>query len=136
MIQFYFLSILFNLVSGYLLITDKAEDEESVENSMKFSINAGTLKLILGVLTALTGLLKLLSSVEGDVPVAGDLLPALTGMAAGVFLVFSYYRERSTLETDTIRHTGEIILKHKKWVGMVAVAAALLHFLFPRVLFL
>ncbi|MDR1618980.1 MAG: hypothetical protein LBS06_08070, partial [Treponema sp.] len=107
MIQFYFLSILFNLVSGYLLVTDRPEAEESVESSLKFPVNSGTLKLILGILTALTGLLKLLSSVEGDVPVAGDLLPALTGMVAGVVLVFSYYREQSTLETEGVKRMGE-----------------------------
>jgi hypothetical protein len=136
MIQFYFLSILFNLVSGYLLVTDRTEAEESVENSLKFSVNAGTLKLILGILTALTGILKLLSSVEGDVPVAGDLLPALAGMAAGAVLVFSCYREQSTLETEGIEQPGEFILKYKKWIGIAAAASALLHFLFPKALFL
>jgi hypothetical protein len=136
MIQFYFLSILFNLVSGYMLVTDRAEAEESVENSLKFPVNTGTFKLILGVLTALTGLLKLLSSVEGDVPVAGDLLPALTGMAAGAALVFSFYRERSALETEGGRQPGEFILKYKKWAGIAAVVSALLHFLFPGALFL
>ena len=136
MIQLYFLSILFNLVSGYLLVTDRAEGEESIENSLKFSINAGTLRLILGILTALTGLLKLLSSVEGDVPVAGDLFPALTGMSAGAVLVFSYYREQSTLETEGVKRMGETVLKYKKWLGILAAASALLHFLFPKALFL
>jgi hypothetical protein len=136
MIQFYFLSILFNLVSGYLLVTDRAESGESVVNSLKFPVNAGTIKLILGILTALTGLFKLLSSVEGDVPVAGDLFPALTGMAAGAVLVFSFYREQSTLEMEGIEQPGGFILRYKKWIGIAAAASALLHFLFPRALFL
>jgi hypothetical protein len=136
MIQFYFLSILFNLVSGYLLVRNKAEGEESVENSLKFPVNMETFKLILGILTALTGLLKLLSSVEGDVPVAGDLLPALTGMAAGAVLVFSCYREQSALEKEGVTQPGEGILKYRKWIGVAAAASALLHFLFPRALFL
>jgi hypothetical protein len=77
MVQLYFLSILLNGLSGYVLGFSGNEPDTGMGNSLRFSLNNSTFRLILGILTAVTGLLKLLSPIEGDVPVAGDLVPAI-----------------------------------------------------------
>jgi hypothetical protein len=137
MIQFYFLSILFNAVVGYLLaMEDRGTDTSSLEASFRFSVKNETFRLILGILTMLMGLLKILSSVQGDVPVIGDLIPALTGMASGFILAFDYYQGHSSLNEEKSEKLSRILGKNRRWIGFAAMASAALHFLFPSVLFL
>jgi hypothetical protein len=136
MVQLYFLSILLNGLSGYILSFRGDEPELSVENSLRFSLNNSVFRLILGILSAITGLLKLLSPTEGDIPVLGDLLPALLGLAAGFTLFFGYYRERATVESEQINRLDETIGRYKKWLGFFLLASSVLHFLFPQALLL
>jgi hypothetical protein len=136
MVQFYFLSILLNGLSGYILGFGRDEPEGSIENSLRFSLNNSTFRLILGILTTVTGLLKILSPTEGDIPVIGDLLPALLGLAAGFVLFFGYYRDRTTVESEKVSRFDETLSRYKKWLGFLMLASSALHFLFPRALFL
>jgi hypothetical protein len=132
MIQIYFLSIFLNALTGYVLVIGGREEEPEPESEsqFRFSLNNGTFRLILGVLTLITGLLKLFSPV-GNVPVAGDLLSALAGLAAGPVLVFDFYCSRSSLGSERIERIKNLLLPGRKWIGFAVIAAAVLHFLFP-----
>jgi uncharacterized membrane-anchored protein len=136
MIQFYFLSVLFNAAAGYVLVMEEKDRDEGIKTGSYFSLDNDTLRLILGILTLVSGLLKLLSAIQGDIPVIGDLLPAVMGLLAGFILIFEYYHTKTELEVKNSEVLERILLKNKKWVGFVAVASAILHFLFPSVLFL
>jgi hypothetical protein len=81
--------------------------------------------------------MKILSVVEGDVPVIGDLFPSLTGLLAGFVLIFEYYRGRISVEiTDRVEKVDRLLVANKKIIGGAALVASVLHFLFPRVLLL
>ncbi|MDR0689871.1 MAG: hypothetical protein LBG08_06365 [Spirochaetaceae bacterium] len=136
MIQFYFLSILLNAVSGYVLIMEDTEQDHAFETGPRFSLNNETIRLVLGILTLVGGLLKLLSSIQGDIPVIGDLFPALFGLFAGFILVFNYYRTKTSIESEKSELVERILTQNKRWIGFVTIASAVLHFLFPSVLFL
>ena len=138
MLQFYFLSVLLNALAGYLLFFG---DDAIPEFGNGFSLKDESFKFIVGILSALTGLLKLLSPIEGDVPVVGDLIPAIVGLLCGFVLIFEYYRSRSTIgnssedsvQTEKIRI---ILLGNRKIIGFAALITAALHFIFPKVLLL
>jgi hypothetical protein len=83
-----------------------------------------------------TGVLKLLSSVEGDLPVLGDIIPALVGFTAGFVLVFEYYRGRAGSESGNSESISQMLVRNKKIIGAAAIIIAALHFLFPKVLLL
>jgi hypothetical protein len=136
MIQFYFLSILFNGLSGYLLIREKdREDGDTPDTVFRLSLQNETVRLVLGILTMLMGLLKILSSVQGDIPVIGDLVPALAGLGAGFVLVYEFYRSRSGTDFE-ISEKIEGLLTRRRLIGIAALASAAVHFLFPQVLLL
>ncbi|MDR2478611.1 MAG: hypothetical protein LBD48_04780 [Treponema sp.] len=139
MIQFYFLSIIFNGLSGFLLIMGENTNGFSIESSMKFSPASSTFRLVLGFLTGATGILKLLSPSEKPL-ILGDLIPALAGIAAGFILIFGFYREHASsggLENGgSLDRLGDAFLRYRKLAGAGLLAVALLHFLFPTVLFL
>jgi hypothetical protein len=142
MIQFYFLSILLNMTAGFLLVSESLGGTEKGEGFPKHSghpaipafLKNETFRLILGVLSMVMGLLKILSS--RDIPVIGDIFPAAAGLAAGFVLVYEFYRNQSVLEEEQGANAGRFLLNHKKVVGFTAIAAAALHFLFPAVLLL
>ena len=137
MIQLYFLSIVFNGLAGFLFIFGDAEGDDSAERGKKFAFIGSGFRLIIGILAAITGILKLLYPMMG-IPVLGDLLPALAGLTAGFMLIFSFYRERSANvdSEEKINRFGEVVLHYKRVIGIALLAVALLHFLFPPALFL
>ena len=137
MLQFYFLSILLNTVTGLvLLFVDKDDLDSSPADKIPAFARDETFRLVLGILTGVTGFFKLLTAVRGDVPVIGDLIPALAGLAGGFTLLYDFYRTRSTLEQENLPAFIQTIVNSRKYVGMACVAAACLHFLFPTILFL
>ena len=137
MIQLYFLSIVFNGAAGFLFIFGDLNESDSAENSTKLSSVGNGFRLIIGILAAITGILKLLSPYEG-IAILGDLIPALTGIAAGFMLIFAFYREHSSGDGSEgkINHFGEVFLHYKKAAGVVLLISAMLHFLFPTALLL
>jgi hypothetical protein len=141
MMQFYFLSILFNAAAGYLLASEHNSEATFAETGVPRFLQNETLRLILGILTALTGILKFLSATKGDIPVVGDFVPALLGIVAGFTLVVEFYRSHSTLDSDvsSVDHPEKVtqfLVKNRRIVGFAAIASAALHFLFPGVLLL
>ena len=135
MLQFYFLAVFLNALTGYMLIT--GDSDNALEFKSNFSVMDETFRLIIGVLSVVTGLLKLLSPIEGDIPVIGDLIPAISCFLTGFILIFEFYKSRSTLdETENAEKINQVLVRNKKIVGIAAVAAAVLHFLFPKVLLL
>lgn len=135
MIQFYFLSILFNAIAGYALAMDQDARPSSLDG-IRAILSDETFRLVLGVLTLATGFFKLLSAVRGDIPVVGDLFPSVAGLASGFALVFEFYRTRSALASDVSERLELIFVKNRKWIGYGTLIAAVTHFLFPTVLFL
>ena len=137
MLQFYFLSILLNLITGFILLFADKDDMESFQG-IKMPVIAydETFRLIIGILSGITGFFKLLTAVRGDVPVIGDLVPALVGLAGGFTLLYDFYRSRSSIEEDTLPPFVQKIVSSKRYVGIACIIAAVLHFLFPTILFL
>ena len=94
------------------------------------------MQLVVGILSALTGLMKLLSPIQYDVAVVGDLIPALAGLAAGAVLLLDWYQERSEVELPLPEAIQNIYTGGRKYLGIFCIIAAVLHFIFPLVLFL
>ena len=137
MIQLYFLSIVFNGLAGFLFVFGDLGGNDSAEDNKKYSFLSVGFRLIVGLLAVIVGILKLLSPYEG-IAILGDLLPAVAGIIAGFMLIYGFYRERSSNvdSEEKINRIGEAVLHYKKAIGILLLAAALLHFLLPRALFL
>jgi hypothetical protein len=135
--QLYFLLILLNGLTGFMLIMGNVEENSTIEKSMKFFLTGSGFRLILGIATVVTGLLKLFSPYMG-VFFLGDLFPALAGIVSGFILIFGFYREHSAIidGEGKLDKMGDVFLRCRKVAGFVLLAIALLHFLFPKAIFL
>jgi len=138
MVQLYFLSIILNGLVGLLLVFGDTIEGDSATKGIRGFLSSGGFRLVLGILTAITGVLKLLSPIYNKTPILGDMLPALAGIAAGFILIFSFYRENSVKSDNegNLDRVGDTLLHYKKIAGIVLLAVAALHFLFPTALFL
>jgi hypothetical protein len=136
MVQFYFLSIITLLLGGLVLSFEYLEQKFSGLTRLREALTNSSFQLILGILTFIFGILKLLSVTRGDIPVVGDLLPALCGLLVGFTLFLSYYKARSTVESETVEKIDTIVIKNKSIIGLFAIIVAILHFIMPSVLFL
>jgi hypothetical protein len=138
MIQLYFLSILCNGIAGYLLFW---ENEGEIEKAQVF-FNNPTFQLVLGILSAVTGILKLLSPITYGINAArgviifGDLVPAVAGIAAGLVFIFGIYRKGGSEKTGELDRIGTNLLAFRKPLGIGLMAAAFVHFIFGEILFL
>ena len=139
MIQLYLLSIILNGLIGFLLILGDTIEVASQEKGFKLFLSSWGFRLVLGILAAITGILKFLSPISNTTPILGDMLPALAGLAAGFTLVFGFYRENSTKSDSaggTLDRIGDTFLQYRKVLGISLLVISVLHFLFPTALFL
>ncbi len=175
MLQFYFLSVLLNIIAGLVFLYGSKEDSFDSVSSSNFSgdifsdgnnneINSdenasekneikdgngkesknleipfledSSFRLVLGILMVLTGLMKLLSPIQYDVPVVGDLIPSLAGIAGGISILLEWYKNKSTLALSLPEVLEKLFVDGRKYLGIFCIAAGVLHFIFPRVLFL
>lgn len=142
MIQFYFLSVLLNAVTGAMLFfgpasrpETPAEDGESRNRFFPPFAYSETFRFALGVTAIAVGVLKLLSPVKDDVPFIGDIFPAAAGVIAGFDLIYENIRMKKISEVVVKRNTSiRRLLESRTYIGITAIAAAALHFLFPAVI--
>ena len=124
MLQFYFLSVFFNLITGFVLVNDTKEILDLAILKDK------TFRIILGAVCAVTGVIKLFVVVHSSAVIVGDLLPAVAGIIAGICLTIQDKQEKLPEWFNRIFMTNKMI------VGFVCLGVALLHFVFPGALFL
>lgn len=147
--QFYFLSVATNLLAGMALAGDYLAPRFPGLQPLLQGLAGRTGRLTLGSITAAVGVLKLLVLAPGapiQPAVAGDLIPALAGLAAGGALVATALRPAQTEESapeeeegvpqvaaadGPVEKTAQLALTYRMPLGLVGVAAAVLHFLFP-----
>jgi hypothetical protein len=137
MMQLYFLSISLNILGGTALSADYfAGRFRSFAPLGQLAAGRG-FRTVVGVLAAVVGFLKLLvRSAPTDVPVIGDLLPALAGLAMGATLLVQVLREKADVPAEAITRIEKAALAYRVPLGIAGLAVAVLHFLLPGALFL
>lgn len=137
MVQFYFLSVLANILGGIALSAGLLDEKMSGFAGIKaFFDEKPGFRVTVGVIAVVTGILKLLSATRGDVPVVGDLLPSLTGLAVGAAVLYERYKEKSTVETEVPSAAEKLLINNKSILGVASIVVGLVHFFIPSVLFL
>jgi len=130
MLQFYFLSVFLNALAGYLLFF--WDENSPTEGRKDLPLQSDTFILVVGILSAVTGLVKLFSPVGGSLPIIGDLIPAAVGFVCGFVLLFGYYRRRTSIDdSEQTKKIEGMLTGNKRIIGAAAFVAAILHFLFP-----
>ena len=137
MIQFYFLSVLANILGGLILAGEYLDEKIPSFSAVKvFFDSKPGFRVTIGFVASIVGILKLLSVTAGDIPFVGDFLPALVGLLIGASIFLERYKERSAVSSNVVETGDKLLLKNRSIIGIVGIVTGLLHFLLPKVLFL
>ena len=137
MVQFYVLAILFNVIGGALLAGDYFGERFPLLKQAKEGLRERSgIRMVLMIITLAIAIFKLLSVSAGDVPVVGDLLPALSLIIITFINALDYYLGRSEVASEGQERLERVFIANESIFGVGAVVIGVLHFLFPGVLFL
>lgn len=151
--QFYFLSIVINLLAGVILAGDYLAERLPWMRTLLPEISSRSSGVAIGAITAGVGVLKLFVLADPlQTAIVGDLLPALAGIALGGSLIgVALNAEEAGAEGGPERpaHTTRdgsshvvvadgaadkairLAAGYRTPAGLAGIAVALLHFLFP-----
>lgn len=136
MIQFYLLSVVFNTITGLVLINNKTlSNAVNTSDSKNPFYEAKNFLLILGILTAFTGFMKLLLVMDSNVVILGDLLPAIAGLVGGAIILFDFYKESTSVSFEVHPIIEKITTIGRKYIGIACLIIAFFHFILPQALF-
>ena len=124
--QLYFLSVFCNLFAGLFLVLPRDKEDSF------FAETNGVYRLVIAILTFLTGLLKFFFVVQPDIIILGDFIPAVAGLIAGACLLIEYYNAHSSASLKMNEFFERLFIQWKKYIGYFSLAVCLIHFLFPN----
>jgi len=134
--QIYFLVVSTHLIAGLVLSAHFLEEKVENLSSCTTLLNNSRFKLILGIVSMLTALFTLLKVTPGDVIIAGDLLPAVTGFLIGGYLVMSFFYASLEENRSWMKSYVDIMEDQGHIIGLAAMIIGILHFLVPTALIL
>jgi hypothetical protein len=131
MLQFYFLSIISNFLAGLSLAADWIGQKVPGLASIAQWLSGRGAKLIFGLSSLLIGFGTLFVPVEGPL-IVGDLFPSVVGMAMGIALLFEVFRQDAVLPAERSEKQERPPAGYRTTLGMLGIAAAVLHFFLPE----
>ena len=151
--QFYFLSIVVNLLAGVILAGDYLATRLPWMKSLLPEISSRSSGVTIGAITAGVGVLKLFVLADAQqIVLVGDLLPALAGIALGGVLTAVALNAKEGDAADgaerpvhtTREGSSHVVVAdgaadkavrlaagYRTPAGLAGIAVAVLHFLFP-----
>jgi hypothetical protein len=129
MLQFYLLSVVANALAGTALLM--ATQGQKTPNLREF-FQRQYVRLSVGGVAIAVGVLKIFVRAPFDtVPVAGDLLPALMGIAIGLALLAESWTGRGQQAADVQQKVSNLANFYRLPLGFAALAVSVVHFLVP-----
>ncbi len=165
MLQFYFLAVLLNVMAGLILVYaadfmrgtslgaaagdvpgdgldagESGEPDDGEGGGRLFAhesfMNDSLFRLVVGILAVFSGVLLFVSPVQDDTPVVGDLVPALACICGGATLILEFYANKLSTEIRLPFFLQGIMVTGRRYLGVFCIVAGIMHFIFPRVMFL
>ena len=133
MLQFYFLSVLANLVGGVTLCSDWLGSRPALAH-LSAALCSRYGRMITGLAALVAGFAKLFFPV-GTPIILGDLFPALVGMILGIALLFEVFKQEAYFPAergDSSQKAERPAMAYRTALGVLGFAAAILHFFLPE----
>lgn len=137
MSQLYFLSVITLVFAGLLASADFLAERLSLLSFLPRMTGNSILVVVTGAVTLLVGVAKLIFPAPGEaVPIAGDLLPALTGILVGALLILLGSDKAEESTPDAAKRFVSVVISYRIVIGLISVAVGLIHFIFPATVIL
>ncbi len=133
MVQVYFFLTLVNILGGVTLASAYFEEKFALQGMKVFQIPL--YRKVLGIVALIIGFLGLLSVLPGDIPIIGNLLPALAALMTGAGLFMESLADTET-SPEWSQQFKAFLTNNATLIGFGAIALGFLHFLFPSTILL
>jgi hypothetical protein len=130
-LQFYFLSIAANLVAGMVLAADSIVRRIPVFAALARPLGTRRGKLLAGLAALLVGVGTLFVPAAAPL-VVGDLFPSAVGMVMGIALLFEVFKQDALFPAERAEKSERSPVGYRTTLGLLGIAAALLHFFLPE----
>ncbi len=115
---------------------ESASEKQNSAQVMLSQFDSKEFRLIVGILSVFVGVMKFLTVYRNDIPVIGDLLPALAGLLGGASLLVEYYLTSTSQKTELHPFVKTVLVDSRVFVGIACLVVAFLHFICPGVVLL
>ena len=99
-------------------------------------MNDRLFRLVVGVLGLLAGVLIIISPIQNDTPVVGDLVPALANILGSLALLLEFYANKLSTDINLPFFLQGVFVTGRRYLGVFCIIAGLMHFIFPRIMLL
>jgi hypothetical protein len=134
MLQFYFLSIVANFIAGVTLSADWFAKKIPGLAGLGTGLSGRRGKMAIGLCSIFVGFGTLF--VPANAPlILGDLYPSLAGMAMGIALLFEVFKQDAFFPAERGEKNDKmekLPVAYRTALGMLGIAAAVLHFFLPE----
>jgi hypothetical protein len=134
MLQFYFLSVVANFLAGTALsaewLSGKIPGLAGLGNA--FSGRRG--RMAVGLSAIFVGVGSFFVPVDGHL-ILGDLLPSVVGMVMGVALLYEVFKQDAVFPAERGEKNDKLErlpVAYRTALGMLGLAAAVIHFFLPE----
>jgi hypothetical protein len=125
------------LGAGLILSSDYLVEKMDWLSGLKDLAQQRNLRIGVGIAAGVVGILKLIVRAPGEtVPVAGDLLPALAGIALGGLLLADTFRVSRDDEPAAVDKVTNAVMPYRTPIGLGGIVVALVHFILPSLIIL
>jgi hypothetical protein len=134
MLQFFFLSIAFNLIAGFALAFEAVSRRIRSLSALGELLNSRRVKLVVGLSVLIVGFITLFVPAweeEKAALIIGDLIPSGVGMAMGIALLFEVFRQDAMFPSESVDKQERPRLAYRTTLGFLGMAVAILHFFLP-----
>lgn len=130
-LQFYFLAVLFNFLAGLILCSEYIKEKIPAFTGLIQFLDSKETKFVIGVITLIAGIFKLI--VPLGIVIIGDFIPAVASVGLGLALLMDFFKESTTINSDTIEKLDSLLLSNKNRIGGLGLLIAVIHFFFAGV---
>jgi hypothetical protein len=130
-LQFYFLSIVSNLLAGASLASDAFARRLPGLAAFTAALAGRRGKLFAGLAALLVGVGTLFVPAGGAL-VVGDLFPSVVGMVMGIALLFEVFKQDAMFPAERADKGERGSIGYRVTLGLLGIAAAVLHFFLPE----
>ena len=131
MLQFYFLSIVLNFAAGLSLAFEAVSGRLPRVSGLSDLLTSRGSKIFMGISVLIVGFVTIFVPVGGGI-IIGDLIPSLAGIAMGIALLFEVFRQEAVFPAERAERTERPAVAYRTTIGLLGMAAALLHFFLPE----